>query len=109
MGTFLRGDYDTAVFQAFREVEVAVRTAAELRSDLVGVALMREAFDKEKGKLTDNTLPVEEREAMAHLFAGAIGYCKNPTSHRTVAVDAETTVEMIVMANRVACVVRTTT
>ena len=26
---FLRGEYDTAVFQAFREVEIAIRTAGE--------------------------------------------------------------------------------
>lgn len=42
--TFLRGDYDTAVFQAFKEVEVAVRTAANLPDAEIGTALMRRAF-----------------------------------------------------------------
>ncbi len=38
---FLRGEYDTAVFQAFREIEVAVRSAGNFPSELVGVKLMR--------------------------------------------------------------------
>ena len=88
-----------AVFQAFREVEVIVRAAANLSADHVGVPLMRTAFDKKTGPLTDMALPEGEREAIAHLFAGAIGYCKNPTSHRSVKLDAVAAVEMIVMAS----------
>ena len=41
---FLRGEYDTAVFQAFREIEVAVRAAGGFPADLVGTDLMREGF-----------------------------------------------------------------
>jgi uncharacterized protein (TIGR02391 family) len=89
---FLRGDYDTAVFQAFREVEVAVRNAGNFRDEDVGTTLMRDAFrpgNPEKpavtpGPLTDITLPVAEQEGMAHLFAGAIAVYKNPQSHRNV-------------------------
>jgi hypothetical protein len=50
------------------------------------VILMRTAFDPQKGKLTDSTQPEAEREALAHLFAGAIGSYKNPHSHRTVTI-----------------------
>jgi hypothetical protein len=50
----------------------------------IGVALMRKAFDKSTGPLTDMSNPEAEREALAHLFAGAIGSYKNPHSHRTV-------------------------
>jgi len=82
--TFLRGDYDTAVFQSFKEVEVAVRDAATLPLTDIGVALMRKAYDKTTGPLTDKNLPDPEREATAHLFAGAIGLYKNPHSHRNV-------------------------
>jgi hypothetical protein len=32
---FLRGEYDTAIFQAFREIEIAVRQAGKLPQDLV--------------------------------------------------------------------------
>jgi hypothetical protein len=46
---FLRGDYDVAVFQAFKHVEVAVREAAGLPGELIGVKLMRAAFSAENG------------------------------------------------------------
>ncbi len=92
---FLRGEYDTAVFQSFREVEVAVRSAGGFQSELVGTRLMREAFrptDPEKavspGPLTDTSLPVAEQRGMADLFSGAIGLYKNPQSHRNVPTEA---------------------
>ena len=34
---------------------------------------MRKAFDKATGTLSDMQQPESEREALAHLFAGAIG------------------------------------
>jgi hypothetical protein len=66
---FLHGDCDTAVFQAFREVEVAVRGAAGLAPDDFGVNLMRRAFGL-NGPLADPGAPEAEREAWGHLFAG---------------------------------------
>jgi uncharacterized protein (TIGR02391 family) len=103
--TFLRGDYDTAVFQAFKELEVAVREACEARAEDVGVDLMRSAFHYSDGKLTDMQAPKAEREALAHLMAGAIGSYKNPHSHRTVRVEAEEAVEMISLASHLAKIV----
>ena len=55
---FLRGDHDVAIFQAFKEIEVAVRTAANGKGagypdDLVGTTLMRKAFHPDSGPLTD--------------------------------------------------------
>ena len=90
---FLRGEYDTAVFQAFKEVEVAVRETGKFQATDVGVDLMR------KAPLRDENRPKAEREALAHLFAGAIGSYKNPTSHRNVALEAEETVEMLMLAS----------
>ncbi len=68
---FQRGDYQTAVFVAFKEVEVAVREAAKLPPSLIGTTLMRRAFDKTSGPLADPNMEDSEREALAHLFAGA--------------------------------------
>jgi len=81
---FIRGDYDTAVFQAFKELEIRVRSASSLPQELIGTDLMRSAFHTDTGKLTDMTRPKAEREATSHLFAGAIGLFKNPSSHRDV-------------------------
>jgi uncharacterized protein (TIGR02391 family) len=96
---FLRGDYDTAVFQAFKEVEVAVREASGLE-DKLGVDLMRKAFHTETGPLRDDSRPEAEREGMIALFAGAIALYKNPHSHRNVPLaDPIEAVEMIVLAS----------
>jgi uncharacterized protein (TIGR02391 family) len=104
---FLRGEYHTAVFQAFREVEVSVRRAGGFADDLVGKDLMREAFRPanqnkpgvQPGILTDTVLPVAEQEGMASLFAGAIALYKNPQSHRNVPTDAMDAAEVIVFAS----------
>lgn len=48
---FMRGEFDVAVFQAMKAVEVSVRDAAGLGNNLVGVSLMREAFAVDKGPL----------------------------------------------------------
>ncbi len=97
---FMRGHYDTVVFEAFRAVEVAVRTAADLPQDQLGVALMRKAFAKVTGPLTDTSLLEAEQEAMSNLFAGAIGLFKNPTSHRLAAIDKpQDAVDLVMLAN----------
>ena len=86
----LRGDLDDAVFAAFKAVEVAVRDAGGYAATDYGVDLMRKAFDAadapaaDRGRLADPKQHKPEREALAHLFAGAIGSYKNPHSHRTV-------------------------
>lgn len=95
---FLRGDYDVAVFQAFKEVEVSVRDASKL-TEYLGVDLMRRAFEAKAGPLADPGLPLAEREAVAHLFAGAIGSRKNPHSHRNLSVSAIEAVELILLAS----------
>lgn len=96
---FLRGEYDTAVFQAFKEVEVAVRDAAKLTPSDYGTDLMRKAFHQNTGPLTDTTQLPSERQALSDLFAGAIGSYKNPHSHRKVNIDAEEAIEMLLLAS----------
>jgi hypothetical protein len=62
--------------------------------------MMREAFNPTNGPLADRTSLKSEQEAMANLFAGAIGLYKNSSSHRTGTVqDPAVAVEVIVLAN----------
>jgi uncharacterized protein (TIGR02391 family) len=97
--SFIREEYDTAVFQAFKDVEVAVRAAGGYLQTDLGVDLIRKAFNSTNGPLTDLNSPSAEREALSHLFAGAIGSYKNPHSHRNVEIGPEDAVEMIMLAS----------
>jgi uncharacterized protein (TIGR02391 family) len=97
--TFIRGEYDTAVFQAFKTVEIRVREAAKLANRDLGVSLMRSAFHPETGPLRDSQQDSAERQALMELFSGAIGSYKNPHSHRNVTIDAAQAVEMIMLAS----------
>lgn len=96
----VRGDIETAVFKAFRAVEIAVREAGHFADTDIGTMLMRKAFDRSTGPLSDQQQPEAEREALAHLFAGAIGSYKNPHSHRTVTINDPTEAqEMVILAS----------
>lgn len=92
-----RGELSDAVFVAFRTVEEAVRAAGGFADTDIGVDLMRKAFHPDNGPLTDGTQPKPEREALAHLYAGAIGSYKNPHSHRTVTINDHTEAQEMVM------------
>lgn len=97
---FIRGKFDTAVFEAFREVEIAVREAAAFAQHEHGVPMIRRAFHKESGPLTDTTVDDAEREATMALFAGAIGSYKNPGSHRRVGrADGREAGELLLLAS----------
>ncbi|NEX92990.1 TIGR02391 family protein [Caulobacter sp. 17J65-9] len=86
--SFVRGDYPTAVFQAMRQVEIAVRTASGGDPDAPGVRMARRAFNPEDGPLRDEQAEAGERQGMMDLFAGALGALKNPHSHRVVNFDS---------------------
>jgi uncharacterized protein (TIGR02391 family) len=97
---FLQGKYETAVLEAYRQVEIKVRDEGKYAPEDIGVTLMRKAFDSDNGPLCDPSLPKGEREAMAHLFAGAIGLFKNAASHRQPTIyNAEHAAHQILIAD----------
>jgi len=98
-GPFLNGDYETAVFVAFKEVEVAVRDAGRFGTTDFGIDLMRKAFHPDTGPLTDPTLPKPEREALSALFWGSFGSYRNPCGHRRVAMEVQEAVELIMLSS----------
>lgn len=77
-----RNDLDEAVRSSFVALEDAVRDAGGFSHADYGVDLMRKAFHADTGPLTNMKNVKAEREALSHLFAGAIGAYKNPVSHR---------------------------
>jgi uncharacterized protein (TIGR02391 family) len=92
-------EYDTSVFRAFKEIEVRIRKACGYEDELIGVNLVRRAFDPIAGPLTNLKIPKSEREAISHLFSGAIGSYKNPLSHRDVELDFATTLQLLLLAS----------
>ena len=75
---FIRGQYDSAVFEAFKQVEVALRGAGGFADSDLGVGLARKAFRPAPGPLTDKTVVTAEQEALSNLVAGAMGSSEPP-------------------------------
>ena len=96
---FLQSRFDTAVFEAFKALEVAIRTAAQLGAGDIGIQLAQAAFHPDNGPLTDTNVERGERVALMNLMTGALGSYKNPSSHRRVQLGAEEAREMIMLAS----------
>jgi uncharacterized protein (TIGR02391 family) len=97
---FMRGEYDVAVFQAMKGVEVRVREAGGFGAGDLGTDLMRKAFHEDTGPLTDKSVEKSERQARSALFSGSIGSYKNPHSHREVDLnEPNEALEIVLLAN----------
>jgi uncharacterized protein (TIGR02391 family) len=96
---FARGDYDTAVFRAFKEVEVRVRKKDASLDGEFGVDLMNKAFGP-NGPLMPGCSK-KEKAAMRDLFAGAFSVFRNPSAHHEVKFDdPREVIDMICTANQ---------
>jgi len=93
--------FESAVLQAFKCIEIRIREKTGFPKDEVGVRLIRKAFDPLSGPLADPSLPVAEREAEANYVAGAYGFYKNPCSHRNVEMEFLEAFERIVIASNI--------
>lgn len=96
---YLQSRFDTAVFEAFKLLEVTIRSHAGLGNDLVGVQLASRAFHPENGELTDMSTEKGERTALMSLMTGALGSYKNATSHRHLIISSEEARDMLMLAS----------
>ncbi len=95
---FVRGDYDTAVFRAFKEVEVRIGKKHPNLKDEYGVDLMNKAFGDKNGVLMIGS---KDRKFTRELFSGAFGLCRNPSAHHEIKFeDPREVVDMICFANQ---------
>jgi uncharacterized protein (TIGR02391 family) len=82
---FKNGRYDVAIRSAFLRVEEAVRAKAGQGPGVTGHGLMAAAFSPNAAILRHpNAMTPDEERALFFLFAGANGWFRNPTAHRTV-------------------------
>jgi uncharacterized protein (TIGR02391 family) len=97
---FGTGHFEAAVFEAFKTLEITIREGARFSPNEHGRAMVTKAFNKENGILVDLTEPEGEREALQFLMVGAVGYFKNPLSHRrTDLQDPHEAAEMLILAS----------
>jgi uncharacterized protein (TIGR02391 family) len=94
------GKYESAVFEAFKAFEVAVRTAGGFSDADHSTDLIIRAFNSDQGPLRDPALPDAERKAAMAFARGAYAMLRNPRSHRnTDLTDPKETVEMLMIAS----------
>lgn len=99
---FADGQYDSAVTEAMKSVEVRVRRLTGL--ELSGAPLMQEAF-KPKGYMLDVGVEEgrsgeDEREGFFHLFRGAMVGIRNPKAHELArGDDPDEALEVLALAS----------
>ncbi len=97
---FANGHPTSAIQEAYKIVDIEVGKVAKITSTY-GVNLMLQAFDQDKGPLTDMTENEPTRRALARLFAGAMGRFRNSSTHTHRAFhDLHEAIEELMVASR---------
>lgn len=87
-GLYQQGNYDDAIFNATKALEVAVRTKANLPDTSIGKDVINTAFSLKNPLLRYHAIDAEQ-EGMMSLLRGIIQVYKNPQSHRHVGVQSQ--------------------
>ena len=96
--TFRAGRLDTAIRDAFRDVEHCVREMSGL-TIASPVPLMEQAFAANAGPLADRGAPNPHQHALQRLFMGAFGSYRNAPNHSYVTYDPGEAVEIVLFAS----------
>jgi uncharacterized protein (TIGR02391 family) len=97
---FANGHPTSAIQEAYKIVDIEVGKVAKITSTY-GVNLMLQAFDQDKGPLTDMTENEPTRRALARLFAGAMGRFRNSSTHTHRSFqDLHEAIEELMVASR---------
>lgn len=92
-------EYESAILQAFKAIEVSVRDKIGAPADCFGERLLKKAFNPDDGVLTNQELPRSERFAFLNYITGAFSFYRNASSHRDVELDFITSFKKIVVAS----------
>ena len=96
------------MFDAFKTVETTVRKRGSYPESLVGVKLMRMAFDPDNGPLRDPAALPERRRAIQNLYMGAMGGLRNPKGHNDPTItDPREAIEDIITASLLLRMIKT--
>lgn len=78
---FRSSQFDDAIFNALKTIEEEIRARIRARASDVGVELISKAMNSKSPQLIFSAIDAEQ-EAAHLLYRGAIGFFKNPLSHR---------------------------
>ncbi len=92
-------EYESAVIQAFKAIEVSLRNKINAPKDQFGERLFKTDYSPENGMLTDMSLPKSERFAFYNYISGAFSFYRNPSTHREVELDFISAFDKIVVAS----------
>jgi hypothetical protein len=96
---YLRGDFDIAVAQAFKEVEVTMRDRGSFSTSDYSVGLIRK-FLKDFGFGTSPGPKLATETAEEHLFIGALKLYRHRAVHAANAIsDSQTGAEVLILAS----------
>jgi uncharacterized protein (TIGR02391 family) len=97
---FMIGKYEAAIFEAFKLIEIEVRTLARFEPHEHGLPMMVRAFHHEKGPLRYLSEIDSERQGFQNFASGAFALFKNPRSHRnTDLTDPAEAAEILMIAS----------
>ena len=96
---FRAGHLDTAIRDAYRDVEHVVRNMSGLAQLTSPVHLMERAFEPNSGPLADHAATKPEQNSRQRLFMGAFGRYRNAPNHTYVVYDPGEAVEIVLLAS----------